>query len=130
MTAIHLLADGQPGQDTRSVDTSVPSAVASSAGGQLDVRVLHTAEDRQQIAHLRQYADFRSEYDVDPGMAALDPVKDALGLVMGFFLDGVPIATMRFIPSGHGVTLTERWWGGFVEDRALLRAGSWKWAAS
>ncbi len=92
----------------------------------LTVGVLHTPEQRQQIAHLRKYADFRSEYEVDPGMAAVDPVKDALGLVMAFYRDGDAIATMRFIPTGHGITLTERWWGGYVSDPALLSHQSWE----
>lgn len=92
----------------------------------LTVKVLHTPEQRQDIAHLRKYADFRSEYEVDPGMAAVDPVKDALGLVMAFCRDGEAIATMRFIPTGHGITLTERWWGGHVTDPALLSRQSWE----
>lgn len=92
----------------------------------LSVRVLHTPEQRQEIAHLRKYADFRSEYEVDPGMAAVDPVKDALGLVMAFYRDGEAIATMRFIPTGHGITLTERWWGGFVTEPDLLGDQSWE----
>lgn len=93
---------------------------------ELTVRVLHTPEERQEIAHLRQYADYRSEYEVDPGMAAVDPVKDAIGLVMAFYLGGEAIATMRFIPTGHGVTLTERWWPTYVTDPALMREGSWE----
>ena len=92
----------------------------------LTVKVLHTPEQRQDIAHLRKYADFRSEYEVDPGMAAVDPVKDALGLVMAFCREGEAIATMRFIPTGHGITLTERWWGGYVTDPALLSHQSWE----
>ena len=35
------------------------------------IRVLHTPEERQEIAHLRQHADFRSEYELDPGLASL-----------------------------------------------------------
>jgi predicted GNAT family N-acyltransferase len=93
---------------------------------ELTISVLHTPEQRQEITHLRKYADFRSEYDVDPGMAAVDPVKDALGLVMAFYRDGEAIATMRFIPTGHGITLTERWWSGYVTERALLGHQSWE----
>lgn len=59
-------------------------------------------------------------------MAAVDPVKDALGLVMAFYRDGEAIATMRFIPTGHGITLTERWWSGYVTERALLGHQSWE----
>lgn len=97
-----------------------------AAGAALSVRLLRTPQERLDIAHLRQYADSRSEYEVDPGMASLDSIKDALGMVMAFSAGDEVIATLRVIPSGHGVTLTERWWGGFVNDRALLRAGSWE----
>ena len=93
---------------------------------ELTIDVLHTPEQRQAIAHLRKYADFRSEYEVDPGMASVDTVKDAIGLVMAFYRNGEAIATMRFIPTGHGVTLTERWWGGYVTERALLGHQSWE----
>ncbi|MGE0332256.1 MAG: hypothetical protein AB7P37_16380 [Ramlibacter sp.] len=93
---------------------------------ELTIDVLHTPEQRQEIAHLRKYADFRSEYEVDPGMAAVDSVKDAIGLVMAFYRHGEAMATMRFIPTGHGVTLTERWWGAYVTERALLGNQSWE----
>ena len=107
--------------------TLPPSQAPEPAGsGELTVTVLRTPEERQAIAHLRKYADFRSEYEVDPGMAAVDSVKDALGLVMAFHRDGETIATMRFIPTGHGITLTERWWGGYVTDRELLGHQSWE----
>lgn len=92
----------------------------------LGIRVLHTPEERQDIAHLRQYADFRSEYEVDPGMAAFDTVKDAIGLVMAFSLDDEVIATMRFIPTGHGLTLTERLWASQVTEPGLLGRSSWE----
>ncbi len=92
----------------------------------LTVGLLRTPEERQEIAHLRQYADFRSEYEVDPGMAAVDAVKDAIGLVMAFRLDGEAIATLRVIPTGHGVTLTERWWRGHVAIPEILQPGSWE----
>ena len=100
-----------------------PPAAAAPA---LTVGVLRTPEERQEISHLRQYADFRSEYDVDPGMAAVDTVKDAMGLVMAFRLGDEAIATMRFIPTGHGLTLTERWWHEYVTTPEILRPGSWE----
>ena len=92
----------------------------------LGIRVLHTPEERMEIAHLRQYADFRSEYELDPGLAAFEPVKDALGIVMAICLDDEPIATIRFIPTGHGVTLTERFWPDLITERAILGTTSWE----
>jgi predicted GNAT family N-acyltransferase len=92
----------------------------------LGIRVLETPEERQEIAHLRKYADFRSEYELDPGMASLETVKDSLGIVMGISLDDEMIATIRFIPTGHGVTLTERFWPDLVTEPAILGETSWE----
>ena len=33
---------------------------------ELSIRLLHNPNERQAIAHLRQYADFESEYELDP----------------------------------------------------------------
>lgn len=96
------------------------------AGDELGVHVLHTPEERQEIAHLRKYADFRSEYELDPGLAALETVKDSLGIVMGITLGDEMIATIRNIPTGHGVTLTERFWRDLVTEPEILEPTSWE----
>lgn len=93
---------------------------------ELSVGILRTPEERQAIAHLRQYADFRSEYELDPGMASLEAVKDALGIVMAISLRDEPIATIRFIPTGHGVTLTERFWPDLIKEPEILDIASWE----
>jgi predicted GNAT family N-acyltransferase len=108
---IHHLFGPQPSQDPASAVT---------------VGVLSTPEERQEIAHLRQYADFRSEYELDPGMASLEAVKDALGIVMAISLHDEPIATIRFIPTGHGVTLTERFWPDLITEPEILDVASWE----
>ena len=97
-----------------------------AAAERLSIRVLHSPEERQEIAHLRQYADFRSEYELDPGLASFESVKDALGIVMAICLDDDPIATIRFIPTGHGVTLTERFWPDLITEPAILGTTSWE----
>lgn len=94
--------------------------------GELSVQVLRTAADRLLIAPLRQYADCGSEYELDPGMAALEQKKDSLGVVMAICQDGEPIGTIRVIPSGHGVTLTERYWGHLAAGTELVAPGSWE----
>lgn len=92
----------------------------------LAVRVLETQQERQTIAHLRRYADFESEYELDPGLAAYEAVKDSLGIVMAILLDGHAIATIRFIPTGHGITLTERFWREMISDEDILGDDSWE----
>lgn len=92
----------------------------------LSVQVLRSAADRLLISSLRQYADSQSEYELDPGLAAFDRLKDELGIVMALSLDGVPVATIRFIPGGHGITLTERYWGTSITEPEILGPGSWE----
>lgn len=92
----------------------------------LSIRVLSTAAERQSIAHLRRYADFESEYELDPGLAAFETMKDRLGIVMALSLGLDTIATIRFIPTGHGMTLTERFWSGMVSDAGILGPDSWE----
>lgn len=94
--------------------------------GELSVQVLKTPAERLLIAPLRQYADVGSEYAVDPGMAALDKKKDELGVVMAILQDGLPIGTIRFIPGGHGVTLTERWWAELAMGTEVLEPNNWE----
>jgi predicted GNAT family N-acyltransferase len=94
--------------------------------GELSIQVLKTPAERLLIAPLRKYADFSSEYELDPGMAALEQKKDSLGMVMAIFQDGVPIATIRFIPGGHGVTLTERFWGRLAAGTDILGPDNWE----
>lgn len=94
--------------------------------GDLTVQVLRTPADRLLIAPLRRYADCGSEYELDPGMAALEQKKDSLGVVMAICQQGEPIATLRVIPSGHGVTLTERYWGHLAAGTELVAPGSWE----
>jgi predicted GNAT family N-acyltransferase len=93
---------------------------------ELSIRLLHSPQERQAIAHLRQYADFESEYELDPGLAAFESTKDSLGIVMALFLGRSAIATIRFIPTSHGVTLTERFWRNMISDEGILGPDSWE----
>lgn len=92
----------------------------------LSALVLPTRADRQMIEHLREQADFKSEYRLDPSLAALEDRKDDAGVVMALMRDGEAIATIRFIPSGQGLTLTERFWSDLVTDSAILGTASWE----
>lgn len=94
--------------------------------GELRVLVLRTAAERLLIAGLREHADCGPEYELDPGMATLEAAKDALGTVLAVCQGAEPIATIRCIPSGHGVTLTERLWRHLSTGTALLGPNSWE----
>jgi len=105
---------------------SAPGAAPWQAPEPLSALVLPTRADRMRIAHLRDLADFKSEYLLDPGLAALEDNKDDAGVVMALMRGGEAIATIRFIPSGHGLTLTERFWADLVTDPAILGRNSWE----
>ena len=94
--------------------------------GELSIQLLKMPEERLIISHLRKYADFESEYELDPGMAAFEKKKDQIGMVMAIFRDALPIATIRFIPGGHGVTLTERYWGHLSHGTEILGPNNWE----
>jgi len=100
--------------------------VLAQARRSLSAVVLHTSEERLLVSHLREQTDYKSEYLLDPGLAMLEERKDDLGMVMALMLNEEPIATIRFIPSGHELTLTERYWPDMVTDPAILGAGSWE----
>lgn len=105
---------------------STPGAGWQQARPALSALVLPTRADRRMIEHLREQADFKSEYRLDPSLAALEDSKDDAGVVMALLSSGEPIATIRFIPSGKGLTLTERFWADLVSDPAILGAASWE----
>ena len=105
---------------------SAPGATPWQAPAPLSALVLPTRADRMRIAHLRDLADFKSEYLLDPGLAALEDSKDDAGVVMALMRGHEAIATIRFIPSGHGLTLTERFWSDLVTNPAILGRNSWE----
>jgi hypothetical protein len=93
---------------------------------EISATVLHTAKERATVAGLRRHADVQTEYEVDPGMAALEGLKDELGVVIGVLQGDLPIGTIRFIPAGHGVTLTERFWARASAATVLVGPESWE----
>lgn len=92
----------------------------------LSAMVLHTRAQRLMVAHLRALADTQTEYEIDPAMASMEDQKDELGVVMALMLGSEPIGTIRFIPTCHHVTVTERFWGHASAGTALIGADSWE----
>src|SRR5690606_32659174 len=105
---------------------SAPQQTWQDSAPALRALVLPTRADRMRIAHLRDLADFKSEYQLDPTLATLEESKDDAGVVMALMRDEEAIATIRFIPSGQGLTLTERFWSDLVKDPAILGPNSWE----
>jgi hypothetical protein len=103
-----------------------PAVAPWQAPDDISAVVLHSAAERRMVAHLRQLADVQTEYEVDPGMAELEGLKDELGVVVALMEGDEAIGTIRFIPSGHGVTLTERFWAHATAGTALVRPRAWE----
>ena len=92
----------------------------------LSIRVLKTAAEKAQITHLRHYADCASEYELDPGLAEKEALKDEIGIVTAIYLEQRPIATIRFVPTGYDCTLTERLWRNAVTDEEIIGPNSFE----
>lgn len=92
----------------------------------LSAVVLHTPAQRLMVAHLRALADTQTEYEIDPALASMESLKDELGVVMALMLGNEPIGTIRFIPTSHDVTVTERFWRHASAGTELMGADSWE----
>ncbi len=115
-----LLAPAVPASAWHTTDS--PWAATRS----LSAMVLHTRAQRLMVAHLRELADTQTEYEIDPAMASMEDLKDDLGVVMALMLGTEPIGTIRFIPTCHHVTVTERFWGHASAGTDLIGADSWE----
>ncbi len=92
----------------------------------LSAMVLRTRAQRLMVAHLRALADTQTEYEIDPELASLEDRKDELGVVMALMLGNEPIGTIRFIPTCHNLTVTERFWGHASRGTPLIGTDSWE----
>lgn len=88
------------------VQTTEPPLPRHRSG--LNIRVLRTEEERSSIADLRRLAAFGVEKDLGLELAAFENVRDAIGIVTAIYLDERLVATIRFVPTGHGMTAAER----------------------
>lgn len=74
----------------------------------LTIRVLKTEQEQTAIADLRRLAAFGVEDDLGLDLACFEKVRDNIGIVTAIHLDERPIATIRFVPTGRGLTAAER----------------------
>lgn len=108
------------------VPWSAPGATPWQAPEPLSAMVLHTRTQRLMVAHLRELADTQTEYEIDPALASMEARKDELGVVMALMRGSEPIGTIRFIPTCHNVTVTERFWGHASAGTELIGPDSWE----
>lgn len=74
----------------------------------LTIRVLKTPQQQSAIADLRRLAAFGVERDLELELASFETMRDEIGIVTAIYLDERVIATIRFVPTGHGMTAAER----------------------
>lgn len=92
----------------------------------LRLRVLRTARDREDIAGLRRHAAFRVEQDLGLGLKPFEQTRDEIGIVTAVYREQRPLATLRFVPTGHGLTGAERLLQTTKFDASILGEGSWE----
>ena len=92
----------------------------------LRFKVLRTPQERTAIAGLRRHAAFGVEQDLGLGLTPFEQTRDDLGLVTAVYRDGRPLATLRFVPTGHGLTGAERLLASIPFDETILGQGSWE----
>lgn len=96
------------------------------ASDELSIRVLRTEAERSAIKALRRYAPIDAERDLNADLDDLEDFKDSLGVVVAVFREDEAIATIRAIPSGHGVTLAEKSWIDMTQGKAEYGKSSWE----
>ena len=112
-----------PGQI--EVSSRQPESLDDSMGWRLSVRSLSTTAQIARVAQLRKYAPVDAEQDLSPGAADLEGAKDRFGIVHAILLDKTRfIATIRAVPTGQNLTLTESVWSDLADCRDLTEPGT------
>ncbi|AEG93098.1 hypothetical protein [Ramlibacter tataouinensis] len=92
----------------------------------LRFQVMRTADERSALAGLRQHAALTVEQDLGLELAPFESRRDEIGIVGAIFLEERLVATIRFVPTGYGMTGAERLPGDLIPDKNILRPGSWE----
>ncbi|MBC7435256.1 MAG: hypothetical protein H7332_04210 [Bdellovibrionales bacterium] len=96
------------------------------SGEPLYLRVLRTPQQRQAIANLRRHAAFGVEGDLGLGLQPYEDKRDDIGIVTAVYRGARPLATLRLVPTGYGLTGAERLAEKVDVDADILGDGSWE----
>jgi hypothetical protein len=103
-----------------------PHFEQEDAAGRLHLRVLRTARDRQAIAGLRRHAAFGVENDLGLQLESFEQKRDEIGLLTATYRGPRLLATLRLVPTAHGLTGAERLLRKVDFDDSILGDGSWE----
>lgn len=92
----------------------------------LRVRFFRSAKERQAIADLRRLSAFGVEQDLGLDLQSFEQTRDEIGLVTAAYRGDRPVATLRLVPTGHGLTGAERLHEKVHFDGRILEEGSWE----
>lgn len=92
----------------------------------LRLRVLRSPHEREVIAGLRRHAAFGVEQDLGLGLQPFEQLRDEIGLVTAVWRNRRPVATLRLVPAGRGLTGAERLREKIPFDASILGQGSWE----
>ena len=92
----------------------------------LSLRILRTPAERLAIADLRKYSASAVEDDLGLALGPAESRRDETGVVAAISRGPSIIATIRFVPSGHGLTGAERLKDGAGPDTRFLGQGGWE----
>jgi hypothetical protein len=92
----------------------------------LQWRVLRTPREQSSIKELRKLAAFGVEQDLRLGLAPMEEERDRVGLVTAVCSGSRVLATLRFVPTGYGLTGAERLFEQQAFDTEILGEGSWE----
>lgn len=91
----------------------------------LSMRLLRGPQERQSIAHLRRLLP-SGEDDLGLGLAPFEADRDQMGMVLAYERGQRVVATLRFVPSGRGITGLERLPAEAALPPNILGQGSWE----
>lgn len=92
----------------------------------LSMRLLRGPQERQSIAHLRQLSPSGVEDDLGLGLAPFEADRDQMGMVLAYQREQRVVATLRFVPSGRGITGLERLPAEAALPPNIVGRGSWE----
>ena len=94
--------------------------------GRYTFKVLRTEHEKTAIAELRKLAAFGVEQDLCLNLAPLEQVRDEFGVVAALYEGERLVLTLRFVPTGRGLTGAERLFEREPFDANIIGAGSWE----